>query len=104
MDIEGAEYAWISSLAEQHLQSIAQLAIQFHGVNDDSWETSVGDKVRCFRRLNETHYVIHVHGNDYGGIIGGIPDVLEVTYSRKDLLQDLQRKTSQLSALLPIIR
>jgi hypothetical protein len=34
--------------------------------------------------LSETHYAIHIHGNNCGGSTNNIPDVVEITYIRKN--------------------
>ena len=85
MDIEGCEYEWIQSLNSQQLNKFKQLVIEFHGINDDSWNTLYQDKINCIKKINETHYLFHVHGNNYSKTINFIPDTIEVTYVRKDL-------------------
>ncbi len=87
MDIEGSEYPWILSLSREQLTKFKQITIEFHGINDDSWGTNFNDKVTCFKKLSETHYPIHIHGNNYSGttMVNGlpIPDVVEITYINK---------------------
>ena len=49
----------------------------------------LGDKyIGALKNINETHQVIHVHGNNYGSnaVLNGItylPESIEVTYVRK---------------------
>jgi hypothetical protein len=83
MDIEGGEYPWIDAMSLDHLNNIKQLVIEFHGVNDDTWGTSLSDKIRCFNKLATTHYIVHAHGNNCSGI-QYIPEVLELTYVNKE--------------------
>lgn len=85
MDIEGSEYSWLLSLREEQLKKFKQIVIEFHGINDDSWDTKLSDKIRCFEKLAETHYAIHIHGNNHGSLTENIPDTIEVTYIRKDI-------------------
>jgi len=95
MDIEGWEIPWINSLSKDDLLKFKQIVIEFHGINDNScnstyddnsWNSTYDDKLKTFRILSETHYLVHIHGNNYSGIVNGIPDVIEATYIRKDCL------------------
>ncbi len=84
MDIEGHEVKWFGCLTDQHLANIKQLAIEFHGINDDSWGYKRHQKLECFERLKKTHYLIHVHANNWGSVhINGMPDVIECTFVNK---------------------
>jgi len=87
MDIEGHEYDWILSLSNLQLTKFKQIVIEFHGINDDSWNVNLNDKIKCFKKINETHYPIHIHGNNYGGLTDNVPDTVEVTYVRKNYFQ-----------------
>lgn len=84
MDIEGTEFPWLLSLSQDNLSKFKQIVIEFHGINDDSWNTTLQDKKCIFNMLSQTHYPIHIHGNNCGGIINNIPDVVEITYIRKN--------------------
>jgi hypothetical protein len=90
MDIEAGEYPWLESLNETDLKHYKQITLEFHGINDNSWNTSYETKVICLKKLANTHYLIHAHGNNWAGIkhINNsiIPDVIELTYIRKDIL------------------
>ena len=87
MDIEGGEWEWLSNIDESKLNNIKQLVIEFHGINDDTWGEKFENKVKCLKKLNKSHYMIHFHGNNCAGFknINGknIPDVVEITYIRK---------------------
>ena len=87
MDIEGSEYDWLNSLTEKQLTKFKQIVIEFHGINDDSWNIQLTDKINCFSKLSKTHYAIHIHGNNYGGLTKNIPDTIEVTYIRKNSIE-----------------
>jgi hypothetical protein len=82
MDIEGCEYKWILSLNTMQLNKFKQIVIEFHGITDD---THVHNSVKmvCLEKLSKTHYLIHAHGNNYGRVLYGIPDVIELTYVNK---------------------
>lgn len=90
MDIEGGEYPWLESLNESDLKHYKQITMEFHGINDDSWNTSYQTKVNCLKKLANTHYLIHAHGNNWAGARhihdSLVPDVIELTYIRKDVL------------------
>ena len=38
--------------------------------------------------LSKTHHIIHIHGNNCSRVQNGIPDVMEVTFVRKQLLNE----------------
>jgi hypothetical protein len=85
MDIEGAEYSWLLSLTQDQLLKFKQITVEFHGINNDSWNTNLQDKIKTFCKLSQTHYAIHIHGNNFSGrSINKIPDVVEITYIRKN--------------------
>lgn len=84
MDIEGAEYPWLLQIEEEQLNKIKQIAIEFHGITDNSWHSNYTEKIKCFNKLSKTHYIIHAHGNNYGDAVNGIPSVIELTYVNKN--------------------
>lgn len=84
MDIEGSEYNWLLNTSENDLLSFKQIVMEFHGINDNSWGASYNDKINCFKKLSNTHYMVHIHGNNHSGVQNGIPDVIEATFIRKD--------------------
>jgi FkbM family methyltransferase len=88
MDIEGCEYDWLLSLTQENLNKFKQIVIEFHGINDDSWGKTYNKKLECFKLLSNTHYIIHAHGNNYSGTQNKIPDVIELTYLRKDYFSE----------------
>jgi len=83
MDIEGGEYHWLWTITEEQLKKFKQIVFEFHGINDDSWGIIYQAKVICLEKLKQTHYLIHVHGNNHSGSTNGIPDVVELTYVNK---------------------
>lgn len=83
MDIEGGEYPWIQNISDELLQHFKQIVIEFHGITGDEWNTSYNDKIKCFEKLSNTHYIVHAHGNNYGKVVNGFPDVIELTYVNK---------------------
>jgi glycosyltransferase involved in cell wall biosynthesis len=87
MDIEAHEWKWL--MYTQYLKNIKQMVIEFHGVWDARWSGNTnslppGFTHECFEKLAETHSIIHVHGNTGGGTVNGLPNVIELTYIRRD--------------------
>lgn len=82
MDIEWGEYPWAAEFPLELFKKISQFVVEVHDVTKlDRW--------KFLERLSLTHYLCHVHGNNYGpkaeaaGVM--IPDTLELTYVRKTL-------------------
>lgn len=110
IDIEGGEYPWILSLTKDKLQKFKQICIEIHGINDNTWGSLLSDKMKCLEKLNETHYLVHAHGNNWphnwprnkcpinngnrlaGMGINNIPDILELTYIRKNSIPNIPSK------------
>jgi hypothetical protein len=91
MDIEGGEYPWIYNLPEDCLQNIRQLTIEFHGILDNEWGTKLETKLHIYKKMNKYHYIVHVHGNNYGGTYENkVPTVIELSYVRKTDVGELQ--------------
>ena len=86
MDIEGCEYDWILSLNQHKLNKFKQIVMELHGINDDSKGILHNKKIECLKLLSKTHYIIHIHGNNYSVLHDGIPNVIEVTFLRKNLV------------------
>ncbi len=85
MDIEGGEYPWLLNITDEYLNKIKQIVIELHGMTNDRWGTNLTDKIKCFEKLNNTHYIIHAHGNNYSNVDNDkIPDVMELTYIHKN--------------------
>jgi len=84
MDIEGGEYPWLLDIKEENLNKIRQIVIEFHGITSDKWGHIYVNKVKCLEKLVKTHYLIHAHGNNHGPVLNKIPDVIELTYVRKN--------------------
>lgn len=100
MDIEGSEFDWINSMSTEDLSSFAQIVMEIH------WPFDVY-RASMLEKLNSTHYLVHLHGNNYcdrdipQGLPSGrtydgtvtikcqglqeirLPEVFEATYIRK---------------------
>jgi hypothetical protein len=58
MDVEGWEWAVLAGLPDHVLDSIDQLAVEFHGIEEDTF-------VETARRLRRFFHVANVHQNNY---------------------------------------
>lgn len=84
MDIEVWEVPWILSLSRGHLQNIKQIVFELHGVFDNSLGVQFQHKLKCLEIMNQTHYLVHVHGNSAcPKYVNNVPSVIELTYVRK---------------------
>lgn len=78
LDIEGGEDDLFDSLTDQDLTKIKQLVIEFHSHT----------QVKIPTRLLKTHWLVHIHVNNYQSqvTIDGhvmLPEIFECTYVRK---------------------
>ena len=102
MDIEGSEFNWLDSITIEDLKRFSQIVIEIH------WPFDIY-RMNMLKKLNETHYIVHIHGNNYcsrdipkhlpsGRTFDGtvtiknvnlneimLPEVFEVTYINKNL-------------------
>ena len=99
MDIEGGEYPWLLSIDEIMLDKFKQIVIEFHGITNNGWGCKYKDKIKCLKKLANTHYIIHAHGNNNGPVVNKIPDVIELTYVNKKYFDTVPELNKQ---ILPI--
>ena len=90
IDIEGGEFDSLLNASEETLNKFMCIVIEFHWLGKDDDKQN---KINCFRKLNNLFYIIHVHANNHSPIFVKddfyhIPDVVEITYIRKDLIDD----------------
>jgi len=88
MDIEGGEYPWLLN-DSLDLTKFKQIVMEFHGITNNGWGTPLADKIKCLDKLNQTHYIVHAHGNNFGPVGNRIPDVIELTYVNKSYFGDV---------------
>jgi Methyltransferase FkbM domain len=93
MDIEGSEYAAFKTLEDQDLTCFSQIVLEVHNLDNDK-DAPMADKITFFKRLNQYFYLVHVHANNYRPIVQvdgqKIPNVMELTYLRKDLTNEVK--------------
>lgn len=83
MDIEGGEYPWITSLTPELLDNVKQIVIEIHGIVNGGFGADIETKIACLKKLQDTHVILHAHGNNNCDCVNGVPDVIELTYVRK---------------------
>lgn len=86
MDIEGGEWDVIKSVSKSLLSQFRQMLFEFHGLTNKSNEEKI---IESLGKLNETHQVAWIHGNNYRHAIGDdrivVPDTIEVLYVNKNI-------------------
>jgi hypothetical protein len=76
----------VNSLSLDDLNKFKQITIEFHSINDNGLNIKKQLKHLCLKKLFETHYIIHAHGNNCCGTTNNIPNIIELTYVRKDVI------------------
>ena len=84
IDIEGGEWEALNNCSEELLSKFDQIILELHGlVKLQSHEIIL----KTLELLSRTHFVAHIHGNNYGCVeyCGDLmtPNLLEVTYLNK---------------------
>ena len=104
MDIEGGEWSWLQCMDEIKLNKISQLVIELHGITSVSWHgmtvNSFGSdyhaKIQCLKKIANTHYLIHAHGNNADLVANnGLPNVIELIYINKKLFDKIPELNSK---------
>ena len=84
MDIEGAEVDWI--LRTDRLDDVLQMVVEFHNQPFSPKHELV------YKKMNMTHVLVHLHGNNYSGTVvhNGVefPVTFECTYLHRSLVQN----------------
>jgi FkbM family methyltransferase len=78
MDIEGLEIDWIMETEGLGFGKFKQMVIEFHNLLLDE------RVLNCIEKINQTHFLIHKHGNNNSFSEMGIPNVIELTFLRKN--------------------
>ena len=90
MDIEGWEFPWLKVMTPELLNNVAQIAIEMHSILEDTPESTIAEKIEGLRKLCDTHYIVHIHGNTYAPMNNykglSVPSVIELTFVNKRLV------------------
>ena len=83
IDVEGAEYESLLATPQRAFDRVQQIAIELHNV---CWTNK--HIIPLLQRLSRDFQVVHVHGNNSGGVLSvagvAVPMVLEVTFLRRN--------------------
>ena len=100
LDIEGDEYGSLIDISEENLKKVRILVIEFHDLRNlrNNLFLKLFDKV--INKLDNYFYVCHLHINNISKIknIGSyeVPDMVEMTFIRKDRVKNFSSKLSVL--------
>ena len=84
MDVEGAEWDFLETVPDDVLKQFDQIVFEYHNI------LKIGSEkyIKLLNKLNKTHQLIHLHGNNSGMSIKAgnaiFCDVLEASYVNKD--------------------
>jgi hypothetical protein len=93
IDIEGSEYRIIDDIIK-HSTKIVGMVIEFH--ETDPLRLVFNNAIR---KLQNAFEIVHIHPNNYGAIsTDGLPEVLELTFIRKEMCH---RKDKRVDFPLP---
>lgn len=88
MDIEGAEYEAILSTPDYILRKFRTIVLEMHDLDRLAVPEFYRLADAMLGKISQFFHVVHVHPNNYGGIINingvNTPKVIEVTFHRKD--------------------
>lgn len=97
MDIEGGEWDIIAALPDKALDAFEQIVVEFHWLENLKRDSFTAQVRAALQRLNERFTLCHVHANVYGGMRrpAGVvlPNVLEATYVRTDVISRTANRT-----------
>lgn len=83
VDIEGFEYDVLLSIPSRFMERFQQITVEFHGLHQNLCRPA-NPLLQTILKLMETHELISVHGNNFGGCINykeqDFPDVIETTW------------------------
>lgn len=96
MDVEGAEWSFLSTVSSETLSQFDQILFEFHDMTRPKDQSVMNATLACISKINRTHSLVHLHGNNCGlNLILDdkilFPDSLELTYvktSNYELVDD----------------
>ena len=89
MDVEGAEWGVLEHTDRHTLEQFDQIVLEFHEMMDFA---SMPRYIDCLKRLQETHALVHLHGNNFGHVLfinqKPLPGTMEALFIKKDLVKE----------------
>lgn len=93
MDVEGAEWQVINSTPSKIFAGFRQIAFELHELDHPNREAEI---IKALEKLNETHFPVWVHGNNYvSAITAGdtvLPSALEILYLNRNVYEYEEKK------------
>lgn len=85
MDVEGAEWSFLSTVSPETLSMFDQIVFEFHFLIEPESQSEMNATLSCVNKLNQTHSLVHLHANNYDSLLILddkilIPNALELTY------------------------
>ena len=98
LDIEGDEYASLIDISKENLKKVRILVIEFHDLRNLRNDIFLNLFDKVINKLNNYFYVCHLHINNISKIkkIGDylMPDMIEMTFIRKNRVKNFSSKFS----------
>jgi hypothetical protein len=87
MDIEGSEWEVFASTDSELLSRFRYIVIELHNLDRLTSRSFLAEAEDVLSKLQSSHFVAHVHGNNYGVLLNydgvKLPEVLELTLLRR---------------------
>jgi len=100
IDIEGDEYMNLASITNEKLMKVRILIVELHDLRNLRNLIFLRNFDKIISKLNQFFYPCHLHINNMSKVIniGGfkVPDMLEMTFIRKDRVKDFNFNYSKL--------
>lgn len=85
MDIEGAEWGFLSNISSDVLKHFPQMTFELHGL---TYMENGERMIASLEKINRTHQAVWLHANNNGGAERAgdivVPRLLEITYVSKE--------------------
>ena len=96
MDVEGAEWSFLSTVSSETLSRFDQMVFEFHYLIEPKNQSVMNATLACINKINQTHSLVHLHANNCNSLLILddkilMPNVLELTYvktSNYELVDD----------------
>ena len=100
IDIEGDEYSILANISDQNLKKVRILIIEFHDLRNLRSNSFLSFFEKILTRLDNYFYACHLHVNNTSKIKNindiKIPDMIEMTFIRKDRITNFSNKFTKL--------
>ena len=84
MDVEGAEWGFLSQVSSETLMQFSQIALELHWILSGKEQETI---LNSLKKLNKTHQLVHIHPCNFGNYVtvGGkhFPDIFQVLYVKR---------------------